>query len=422
MANIYPFKGWRYNSKLVNDFANVIVPPYDVISPSEQNTYYKKSPHNYIRINLNRSAGEDRYFDAANTLALWKNEGILIEEEKEALYILSQSFENEGKRIDRVGCICSLELTELGMSVLPHEQTNEKHLQDRYKLMETTNANPGQIFMCYQDDDLVLEGIYETLPHAPVIDCELDEIRYTLFVVTDADSISKFKTCISTKDVVIADGHHRYKTALRYYQNNPDISGAENVMVTLVNSNNPGMNVLPTHRLIKNVKIGIDEIMTSLQTHFDVEWFSGPEKVIKIVEDENNGKGQMGIYHRESNTGLLLNFHSWKELINVFNDQCQAAQELDTNILHSFVMKDVFGVDTSHQQDLKKLSYMRGNKPTINLLKEERHFDVACFVRPPSLDEIFTIAKAGETMPQKSTFFFPKVYSGLVTRCFGNEK
>ncbi len=208
-----------------------------------------------------------------------------------------------------------MELTELGISVLPHEQTNEKHLQDRYKLMETTNANPGQIFMCYQDDDLVLEGIYETLPHAPVIDCELDEIRYTLFVVTDADSISKFKTCISTKDVVIADGHHRYKTALRYYQNNPDISGAENVMVTLVNSNNPGMNVLPTHRLIKDVKIGIDEIMTSLQTHFDVEWFSGPEKVIKIVEDENNGKGQMGIYHRESNTGLLLNFHSWKELI-----------------------------------------------------------------------------------------------------------
>ena len=130
------------------------------------------------------------------------------------------------------------------------------------------------------------------------------------------------------------------------------------------------MNVLPTHRLIKDVKIGIDEIMTSLQTHFDVEWFSGPEKVIKIVEDENNGKGQMGIYHRESNTGLLLNFHSWKELINVFNDQCQAAQELDTNILHSFVMKDVFGVDTLHQQDLKKISYMRGNKPTINLLKE----------------------------------------------------
>ena len=315
MANIYPFKGWRYNSKLINDFTKVIVPPYDVISPSEQNAYYKKSPHNYIRINLNRSAGEDRYFDAANTLALWKNEGILVEEEKEALYVLSQSFENEGKRIDRVGCICSLELTELGISVLPHEQTNEKHLQDRYKLMETTNANPGQIFMCYQDDDLVLEGIYETLPHAPVIDCELDEIRYTLFVVTDADSISKFKTCISTKDVVIADGHHRYKTALRYYQNNPDISGAENVMVTLVNSNNPGMNVLPTHRLIKDVKIGIDEIMTSLQTHFDVEWFSGPEKVIKIVEDENNGKGQMGIYHRESNTGLLVNFHSWKELI-----------------------------------------------------------------------------------------------------------
>jgi len=421
MANIYPFKGWRYSSKLINDFTEVIVPPYDVISPSEQNAYYEKSLHNYIRINLNRSAGEDRYFDAANALTLWKNEGILVEEKKEALYILSQSFEHEGKRIDRVGCICSLELTELGVSVLPHEQTIEKHLKDRYKLMETTNANPGQIFMCYQDDGLVLEGIYATLQDDPVINCNLDNIQYRLWAVTDEDSISKFKACISSKDVVIADGHHRYKTALRYYQNNPEISGAENVMVTLVNSNNPGMNVLPTHRLIKDVKINIDDIISNLITYFDVKRFAGPEKVIKMVEGNYKDKGQMGIYHRESDTGLLLNFHSWKELNNVFNDQCQAAQELDTNILHSFVMKEVFSIDTSHQEDLKKISYMRGNKPTINLLKEEKLFDVACFVRAPSLDEIFTIAKAGETMPQKSTFFFPKIYSGLVTRCYGNE-
>jgi len=126
----------------------------------------------------------------------------------------------------------------------------------------------------------------------------------------------------------------------------------------------------------------------------------------------------MGIYHRVSDTGLLLNFHSWEVLNITFPDQCKAAQELDTNILHSLVIKDVFGVDTFNQQDLKKLSYMRGNKPILELLKEENNFDVACFIQPPSLNEIFTIAEAGEKMPQKSTYFFPKVYSGLVTRCF----
>jgi len=418
MANIFPFKGWRYNSELINDYTKVIVPPYDVITADEQNDYYNTSPYNYIRINLNRSKGDDRYIDAAKFLESWKNESVLVEESYEVIYILSQSFQQDGRSVDRVGCICTLELTELGETVLPHEQTIEKHLDDRYRLMETTKANPGQIFMCYQDENLILEKMYATLQNEPDIDCDLDKIRYRLWAVADLEFINQFKACMSTKDVVIADGHHRYKTALRFYRNNPEINGADRVMVTVVNSSNPGMNVLPTHRLIRDVQLGIDDIIKRLNADFNVERFAGPEKVINILEGENSLKGQMGIYHRESDTGLLLNFHNWKELNNVFTDQCQTAQKLDTNILHSFVMKDVFGVNTYNQQDLKKLSYMRGNKPTLELLKEENNFDVACFIKPPSLNEIFTIAEAGEKMPQKSTYFFPKVYSGLVTRCF----
>ena len=418
MANIFPFKGWRYNSELINDITKVIVPPYDVITTDEQNDYYDTSPYNYIRINLNRSKDDDRYIEAAKFLESWRNESVLVEESDAAVYILSQTFQQNGKSVDRVGCICALELTELGDTVLPHEQTIEKHLDDRYRLMETTKANPGQIFMCYQDEDLILEKMYATLQKDPDIDCDLDKIRYRLWAVTDLEFINQFKAYMSTKDLVIADGHHRYKTALRFYRNNPEINGADQVMVTVINSSNPGMNVLPTHRLIKDVQLGIDDIIKRLNADFNVEWFAGPEKVINILEGENSLKGQMGIYHRESDTGLLLNFHNWKELNNVFTDQCQAAQELDTNILHSFVMKDVFGVNTYNQQDLKKLSYMRGNKPTRELLKEENNFDVACFIKPPTLNEIFTIAEAGEKMPQKSTYFFPKVYSGLVTRCF----
>ena len=418
MANISPFKGWRYNSELINDYTKVIVPPYDVITADEQNDYYDTSPYNYIRINLNRSKGDERYIDAAKFLESWKNESVLVEESDVVIYILSQSFQQDGRSVDRVGCICALELTKLGDTVLPHEQTIEKHLDDRYRLMETTKANPGQIFMCYQDENLVLEKMYATLQNDPDIDCDLDEIRYRLWAVKDSESINQFKAFMSTKDVVIADGHHRYKTALRFYRNNPEINGADQVMVTLVNSSNPGMNVLPTHRLLSDVQLGIDDIITKLNHHFDVEKCAGPEKVINILEGENSFKGQIGIYHRVSDTGLLLNFHSWEVLNIMFPDQCKAAQELDTNILHSLVIKDVFGVDTSNQQDLKKLSYMRGNKPILELLKEENNFDVACFIQPPSLNEIFTIAEAGEKMPQKSTYFFPKVYSGLVTRCF----
>ncbi|HDY75924.1 MAG TPA: DUF1015 family protein, partial [Candidatus Marinimicrobia bacterium] len=131
MTNVSPFKGWRYNNELIKDFSNVIVPPYDVITTDEQNQYYEKSPFNYIRINLNRLPKDERYYDAAGSLTEWKKNGVLTEEPKNAIYILSQSFMQNGRMIARVGCICALELTELGQAVLPHEQTIEKHIDDR---------------------------------------------------------------------------------------------------------------------------------------------------------------------------------------------------------------------------------------------------------------------------------------------------
>ncbi len=418
MAHISPFKGWRYNDDLIADFTKVIVPPYDVITATNQNEYYDASPYNYIRINLNRSEGEKRYINASKALVDLQQKGVLKRESEEAIYILSQSFEQDGKMVDRVGCICALELSELGKTVLPHEQTIEKHLDDRYKLMESTKANSGQIFMCYQDEELVLEKIYNSLNTDPEIDSIFDYIRTRLWVITDTQMIGNFKNCLMGKNVVIADGHHRYKTALRYNHNHPELSGSDKVMVALVNSSNPGMSVLPTHRLLSGIDIAHNEIIEKLKTHFSMEIFSGPKLLLEPFEMDGSKKGQMGVYHRESDTGLLLNFRSWDKLNSMFTDQCKTSRELDTNIMHAFIMKDVFNIDTRNQEDLKKISYMRGNKPTLELLKEESNYDVACFIKPPALQEIFAIAEAGETMPQKSTFFFPKIYSGLVTRCF----
>ena len=163
MAKISAFKGWRYNTGSISNIEDVIVPPYDVITPEEQEGYYNKSPHNYIRINLNNSHGKEKYFSAANFLNMWIGSGILVEESKPAIYILSQSFFVNGKTVERVGCICALTLSDLGDEVLPHEQTIDKHLDDRYNLMESTSANSGQIFMCYDDDKMVLENIHENL-------------------------------------------------------------------------------------------------------------------------------------------------------------------------------------------------------------------------------------------------------------------
>jgi len=398
--------------------SDVIVPPYDVITPAEQDRYYEKSPDNYIRVNLNRTPSNEKYTDADQILRQWKKKGILIEESQEVIYLLSQTYSHDGEDVVRVSCICALELRDLGDTVLAHEQIIEEHLNDRYQVLESTQANTGQIFISYQDKEMVLEKIFGQLDDLPCLDVILDEIQYKIWPVSNPELIREFQLSLSDKDLVVLDGHHRYKTAYKYHKRHPEISGSDRIMVTLVNSSDPGMNVLPTHRLLSNINNSLQEIESGLVPNFSVEEMN-IESLILHMEDGSAPKGTFGLFYRESNTGLLLNFRNWDQLKKVFNDRSEASQKLDTNILHHFVLNEVFGIDTTNQEKLKNLSYMRGNKPTLELIKEESGFDVACLLQPPSLDEIFSIAHAGETMPQKSTFFFPKIYSGLVTRCFG---
>tara|TARA_B100001093_G_scaffold72923_1_gene63498 strand:+ start:511 stop:1761 length:1251 start_codon:yes stop_codon:yes gene_type:complete len=416
MAKISAFKGWRYNTDNISNIEDVIVPPYDVITPEEQEGYYNKSPHNYIRINLNNSHGKEKYFSAANFLNMWIGSGILVEESKPAIYILSQSFSVNGKKVERVGCICALTLSDLGDEVLPHEQTIDKHLDDRYNLMESTSANSGQIFMCYDDHKMVLENIHENLKNDPSINAEFDDISYKLWAVTDTKDIDQFINGLSDKKLVIADGHHRYKTALKYSKNNTTL-GSDKVMVTLVNSRNSGMDILPTHRVVKESDMTIETVKENISEHFSFEECNGAEELLSKMEDKKDRKCILGLYHRASNVGLILEFNSWSELENTMSDKSKNLRELDTNILHTFLLKDVFNIDTNNQEDLKYLSYLRGNKSPVEMLQKQK-YEFVCFVNPPSLDDVFSIAEGGEVMPQKSTYFFPKVYSGLVTRCF----
>ena len=417
MANVSPFKGWRYNPENIGNIEDVFVPPYDVITPDEQQQYYRKSPHNYIRINLNNTPGSERYFSAANTLNMWIGSGILLEEDQSAIYVLSQSFELNGTMVNRVGCICSLELSELGDTVLPHEQTIDKHLDDRYDLMKSTKANSGQIFMCYKDDDMILEKIYNNIKSEPSIKVDLDGVDYKIWPITNEAIIEKFVNGMKNKSLVIADGHHRYKTALKYQKNHDGLDSNE-VMVTLVNSKNPGMQIMPTHRIIRGIDLSITDIKKEVAHFFSYSDFYGVEKLLLEMDKANSEKNILGLYHRNSNTGLLLEFEAHDLLKSKMSDQSRELRELDTNILHGFLLKEVFKINTNKQEDLKYLSYLRGNKSAIKMLDNEEDYDVVCFVNPPSLNDVFNIAERGETMPQKSTYFYPKVYSGLVTRCF----
>ena len=305
MAKISPFKGWRYNEDNIDLFEDVIVPPYDVITREEQEEYYNKSPYNYIRINLNNTKGEEKYVSAANTLNMWIGSGILVEEHKPAIYILSQSFLVDDVRVERISCICALTLSELGDDVLAHEQTIDKHLDDRYKLMSSTSANTGQIFMSYKDQKMILEELHRNLKNDPSMEANLDGVYYKLWPITDTDSINEFVVSLEDKKLVIADGHHRYKTALKYSKNHEGAQ-SDKVMVTLVNSENPGMQILPTHRIVKKSDVNIKEIRKRVSKNFKYKEYDGAEKLLINMEKFKTDKGFLGLFHKPSNIGLLL--------------------------------------------------------------------------------------------------------------------
>ena len=418
MPKIHPFKGWRFNTNIVGDISQVIAPPYDVINDADQAALYDRSPYNYVRIILNRSAGMERYSKAAKTFSEWKKNDILKQDTDSSIYLLCQSFRQDEQQIERTGLITKMKVTKLGGDVLPHERTISKHINDRYNLMKATKANTGQIFMSYRDQKRTVESILGSYKdEIPLIDAVLDGIRYRLWRLTDEGQINTIQDVLAGTKAIIADGHHRYKTAYQYAQDHPEINGSDRVMVTLVNAYNDGMHVLPTHRIVYGKPIDDDQFIKKIKGRFDIEKKpSAAELLSEMDQCRASDTINLGALTRVGNAYLL----SYKGEENWSSDLSTASQALDVNVLHQLILKPACRIDTRNQHDLEHLAYVRGNEPPLEMIKNASDYDFIFFVNPPDLDQIFEVAETGETMPQKSTYFYPKIYSGLVTAGIGD--
>jgi len=418
LLKIHPFKGWRFNTNIVGDISQVIAPPYDVINDADQAALYDRSPYNYVRIILNRSAGMERYSKAAKTFSEWKKNDILKQDTDSSIYLLCQSFRQDEQQIERTGLITKMKVTKLGGDVLPHERTISKHINDRYNLMKATKANTGQIFMSYRDQKRTVESILGSYKdEIPLIDAVLDGIRYRLWRLTDEGQINTIQDVLAGTKAIIADGHHRYKTAYQYAQDHPEINGSDRVMVTLVNAYNDGMHVLPTHRIVYGKPIDDDQFIKKIKGRFDIEKKpSAAELLSEMDQCRASDTINLGALTRVGNAYLL----SYKGEENWSSDLSTASQALDVNVLHQLILKPACRIDTRNQHDLEHLAYVRGNEPPLEMIKNASDYDFIFFVNPPDLDQIFEVAETGETMPQKSTYFYPKIYSGLVTAGIGD--
>ena len=419
MPKIYPFKGWRYNPNIVNDLSKVVSPPYDVISENDQRKLYDLSPYNFVRIILNNNPLPNKYADSARMLSEWKTKNIIQQDDNELFYLLSQSFNHGVGKVNRIGFISKLQISPLGEKILPHEQTISKHINDRYELMKSTDTNTGQIFMSYRDEKKIVEGIAKDHKNKePIIDINIDGTEYKIWPLNDNKEIDSIKEMMKDKKVIIADGHHRYKTALQYAQDYPEKYGSDKVMVTFVNAYNKGMNVLPTHRIVHNKQNSKNNLLDKISHVFTVKESSSVEDLLlQMKQSDKPNIINIGMISNSKNC-YLLSYNGRKNWDKNLSD---ASQSLDVNILHNFILKSGCGIDTNNQNDLNNISYIRGNESPLDLINTIQEFDYIFLLNSPNLDHIFEVAESGETMPQKSTYFSPKVYSGLIFASIGDK-
>ncbi len=417
---IAPLRGVLYNQEKVN-IDDIVAPPYDVISPEQQARLYDRNPYNVVRLILGRE--EDRYTSAARHLSDWLRAGILVRDEKPAVYLLTQSFdEDQGKTIVRKGFIALCRLVGFEERVvLPHEKTLAKPREDRFKLFKATNSNFSQIFSLYSDPEKQVDRLLNGyLQGPPVVDVMFENVQNRLWRLQDAEKIRQLREIMSPKQALIADGHHRYETALAYRDycraHNPRHTGNEPynyVMMFFTNVDDEGLVIYPTHRLVHSLNgLMVKDFLERMSQHFLLREFKDNDALLKALQ--STSVRSFGMKFKGEPTSYLATLKPTITAAQVVHDDLpKEVRELDVTLLHSLVLRDLLGISVEAQEQKVNIDYVK-SAPEAFAAVESGTAQMAFLMNPTKIQEVRNVAKAGYTMPQKSTYFYPKLLSGLV--------
>ncbi len=437
MADVRGFRGVRYAlDQLEADAEDVVVPPYDVIATNEQCNYYERHPNNVIRLALNQQRDDDddennRYTRARRHLMDWLAEGVLTMDDRPGLYAHYQDFEDHrGQRYTRRGMLGLVGLEPYDNDiVLPHERTLRGPKVDRLNLMKACDANLSPVFLLYDDPDREIDALLGEHREELALDAttECDGIRHRLWPVFDGDVRAQVAERFEDKQLLIADGHHRYETALAYrnFRRESDESARDRapydyIMAFLVNMHDPGLQVFPTHRLVHDVpNFDAGELARSLETspHFDVREVSKPlESEASAVMDQLTEAG-------DAHPSFIFATDAWEraKLVQftgdtdspVFDDATDdEVRQLDTTILHEAILDRMLGIDREAQEAKRNLGYTRDLDDAVDATSDADH-QLVVFMNPTEVSEVVDVCQSGSKMPQKSTYFYPKVLTGL---------
>jgi len=429
---IKPFKAYRFNEVVVGDTGKCISPPYDVIDSQQQQELYEKSPHNIVRIIRGKTESSDtdsdnQYTRAAQYLNDWIAQGVLKPDAADTIYAYVQDFTLSQRSIQRFSFIALARLEEFGKTVRPHEKTLKGPIIDRLNLNRATSAKFGLVFMLYEDKQSIADRIIEEAKKGkPLIDFnDEQDARHRLFAIADPEKTDAIVAMMNEKSCIIADGHHRYTTALTYLKESSN-PAAQYQMLAFANTCNEGLVILPTHRLIRNLdSFDAKAFIAQLEKSFDVTPYRFDSDVTKRNAEQevfarmkvhyDSGDNAFGIYCGDKAFYLAV-LKNAAAMDAVVPDMSQAWKSLDVSVLHKLIMEGILGIGEKQLAEATNVRYIKDTGNAVEQSIEEvdtGRCQVVAFLNPTKMQQIQMVTDAGERMPQKSTFFYPKIYTGL---------
>jgi uncharacterized protein (DUF1015 family) len=417
MADVIPFKGILYNPDKV-DASSIVAPPYDIVSPDFKEELYRKDPHNVIRIDFGKDSDDDdendnRYTRASGYLSDWLEQGILTQDREPLFYCYEITYRVDGKERTTKGFLGAVKIEELGSGrVHPHEMTYSKPKSDRLNILKYCRANTSPIFSLYSSKEKLASSIIDNVVKTPpfIAASDSEGFAHRLWRITDSSSIEAITKDMSGKDVFIADGHHRYETALTFknemVSKHSGVTGEEPfnyVLMFLSNMEDDGLSLLPTHRI---VEVDSDiRIRSTISKHFIIQKISSDsvsgEKARKRMIDEMGGNiHTFGMFLTNTGSYYILSFN--ESSIDIELPDC--LKKLDVSVLHKYIFENLLKIDHYEYEMEPEAAVERAKKGS---------FEAVFFLNPTRIHDVKEVALAGHRMPPKSTYFYPKLLTGM---------
>ena len=423
MAKIKPFKALRFTDK-AGKIGELVCPPYDIINEEQRLALINTNEHNLIRLELPR--GDEPYKAAATTLKEWIGDGVLACDENEGVYLYEEKFSVKGKEYSLKGFTSLVRLAEFSEGiVLPHEETLSKAKTDRFNLMTESGCSFSQIYSLFMDDDKSVSSKIEALSSgAPDISFTDNEgVTHNLWCIYDEEAIAYITDKMADKKLYIADGHHRYETALNFaHANSKDFRDDSEItnycMMFLINIESSGLVVFPTHRVLHSLEsFNASELLERCRDVFDILENQSIDCAEELLDKAYENGEKAFAFYCGGDKFSLMTLKNKSVMAEILKDKSEAYQNLDVSVLHSLVLERLFCIDKENMANQKNLFYTRDINEAIAEVNSGRA-NCAFLINPTLVTEIRDVAAAGEKMPQKSTYFYPKLVTGLVMNKF----